>query len=281
MSHWSVAALQPTLSAGDNREHLTQQAEIAVARFPWLQMLVFPELASFGPGVARAEPMPGDTEQRYCALAKKLGVWLIPGSIYEAADGEIFNTAPVINSDGQVVTRARKLFPFLPYESGVTAGAEHCVFDVPEVGRMGLSICYDMWFPETTRNLVAMGAEVIFHPTLTNTMDRDLECSIARSSAGINQCYFVDVNAAGSLGYGRSSIVGPEGDVIQEAGTAACLMPLELDLARVRRVRERGMMGLGQTLKSFRDRRCDFPAYQEKSEALDSLGELKPWGRMD
>ena len=49
--------------------------------------------------------------------------------------------------------------------------------------RAGISICYDMWFPETTRSLVAMGAEVILHPTMTNTIDRDVEQSIARASA--------------------------------------------------------------------------------------------------
>ena len=53
----------------------------------------------------------------------------------------------------------RKMFPFEPYEANVAAGREFLVFDVPSVGRFGLSICYDMWFPETSRTLAAMGAE--------------------------------------------------------------------------------------------------------------------------
>jgi transcriptional regulator with PAS, ATPase and Fis domain len=54
-----------------------------------------------------------------------------------------------------------------------------------------------MWFPETTRTLAWMGAEVVIHPTMTNTIDRDLELAIARTNAAVNQCWFVDVNCAG------------------------------------------------------------------------------------
>src|SRR3546814_4288082 len=96
------------------------------------------------------------------------------------------------------------MFPFAPYERGVAPGSEFVVFDVPGAGRFGVSICYDMWFPETTRSLASLGAEVILHPTLTNTIDRDAELAIARASAATNQCYFVDINVAGALGVGRS-----------------------------------------------------------------------------
>jgi predicted amidohydrolase len=82
------------------------------------------------------------------------------------------------------------MYPFEPYEQGVTPGEEFCVFDIPEVGRFGVSICYDMWFPETTRTLAWMGAEVILHPTMTGTIDRDAELAIVRASAVTNQVYF-------------------------------------------------------------------------------------------
>ena len=71
----------------------------------------------------------------------------------------------MIDPQGEVIARFRKLFPFRPYERDVVGGKDFCVFDVPQAGRFGVSICYDMWFPETTRTLVAMGAEVILHPT--------------------------------------------------------------------------------------------------------------------
>ena len=72
-----------------------------------------------------------------------------------------------------------------------------CVFDVPDVGRFGLSICYDMWFPETTRQLTSQGVEVLLHPVLTGTTDRDAELAIARATAAQFQCYVIDVNGLG------------------------------------------------------------------------------------
>ena len=135
--------------------------------------------------------MPGVTEQRYQNLARKLGIWLIPGSLYERHEGRVYNTAPVIDPQGLVVARYRKIFPFLPYEAGVSHGTELCVFDVPEVGRFGLSICYDQWFPEVSRGLAWRGAEVILHPTMTTTTDRAQELVLAQANAITNQCFFV------------------------------------------------------------------------------------------
>ena len=187
--------------------------------------------------------MPGPVENYFCGLARKHDVWLIPGSIYELADGKVFNTAPVINPAGEVIARHRKMYPFEPYERGIAGGDQCTVFDIPDVGRFGLSICYDMWFPETTRTMVWKGADVILHPTMTNTIDRDVELSIARASAATNQCYFVDINNAGGLGYGRSIIVGPEGDVLHESGSGHEIIPVRLDLTKVGEVRKMVCMG--------------------------------------
>ena len=81
-------------------------------------------------------------------------------------NGGVYNTSLVIDPDGNVIRRYAKMFPFLPYEAGIAPGTEFCVFDVPQVGRFGLSICYDMWFPETTRQLTSQGVEVLLHPVL-------------------------------------------------------------------------------------------------------------------
>ena len=170
------------------------------------------------------------------------------------------------------------MFPWAPYEADIQNGDNFVVFDVPDVGRFGVSICYDMWFPETTRTLACMGAEIIIHPTMTNTIDRDAELSIVRSSAVTNQCYVVDVNVAGDVGNGRSIVAGPGGEVIYQAGHGHDIFPIEFDLSAVRNSRERGWNGLGQPLKSFRDNEIKFPVYNDdkiKRKFLDSLGPLK------
>src|SRR3546814_15116037 len=105
------------------------------------------------------------------------------------------------------------MFPFAPYERGVAPGSEFVVFDVPGAGRFGVSICYDVWFPETTRSLARLGAEVILHPTLTNTIDRDAELAIARASAATHPCSFLAINLAGALRSGRPVICGPRAGV--------------------------------------------------------------------
>jgi hypothetical protein len=121
-----------------------------------------------------------------------------------------------------------------------------------------------------------MGAEVILHPSLTNTIDRDAELVIARAGAITNQCYFIDVNNCGDMAYGHSIIVGPEGDIIHQAGERTQVMPVTVDFDRVRDVRRYGLKGLGQPLKSFRDSVISFPPYEPDavSDALNALGEL-------
>jgi len=282
MSSFSIAALQVDWTIDDNRERLEKETARVLARFPWVQMVVFPELCSFGSGVNLAEPMPGPTEARYQALARKHNIWLVPGSIYERSGQKVFNTAPVINPAGEVVARYRKMYPFLPYEKEVESGSEFVVFDVPEVGRFGISICYDGWFPETTRAMAWLGAEVIIHPTMTNTIDRGQELVLAQANAIMNQCYFVDVNAAGQLANGRSIIVGPEGDIIHQSGELGEQIPVTLDFNRVRDVRRTGTLRLGQILKSFRDTPIEFPCYRGKyaeSTPMVALGTLTMPGR--
>jgi predicted amidohydrolase len=168
------------------------------------------------------------------------------------------------------------MFPFYPYEVGVTAGDQFCVFDVPNVGRFGVSICYDMWFPETIRTLAVMGAEVILHPTMSATIDREAELSIVRAMATVNQCFFFDVNGLDAGGCGLSIVCGPDGRVLHQSGSTEEIFPLELDIERVKRSRELGMLRLGQPLKSFRDNISEFEIYQKgaKLPYLDSLGAL-------
>jgi predicted amidohydrolase len=278
MKPFAVAGIQMFVSdQQDNLAAMERYATHVRQRFPWVDMLLFSELAPFGPNPALAVPLPGDVEASLCAMARRHKLWIIPGSLFETLEGHVFNTTPVINPDGDVVARFRKLFPFRPYERGISAGTEFVVFDVPGAGRFGVSICYDMWFPETTRQLVAMGAEVILHPTMTDTIDRDIELSIAKASAATNQCYFFDINGVGAGGCGRSIVVDPSGYVLHQADVAAQIIPIEIDFSKVRRERERGLRGLGQVLKSFRDREVDFPVYRRESgtEAyLQSLGPL-------
>ncbi|MCZ4352467.1 carbon-nitrogen hydrolase family protein [Roseovarius aestuarii] len=278
MTPFAIAGVQMYVNAlQPNVDGMIHRLDILMARFPWTQMVLFSELAPYGPLEKFSLPLHNEAIERFQAVAVKHNIWLIPGSMFETAeDGRIYNTSTVINPAGEIVSNYRKMFPFRPYEAGVEAGTGFCVFDVPDVGRFGLSICYDMWFPETTRQLTSQGVEVLLHPVLTGTTDRDAELAIARATAAQFQCYVIDVNGLGAGGVGKSCVIDPTATVLHQSAGQEDMFPIEMDLDYVRRQREIGMKGLGQVLKSFRDRPTDFPIYDRTSGTDAYLHQLGP-----
>lgn len=284
MTPFSIAGIQMHVSASrSNVEMMKHKIEVVTSVYPWVQMVMFSELCAYGPLSLHAMPFPNDVESEFCAIAKRHGIWLIPGTMFQKKEHKIFNTASVISPQGEVVGRYDKQFPFYPYETGVTGGDEFLIFDVPDVGRFGITICYDMWFPETSRTLAVQGVEVILHPTLTSTIDRDIELAIVQATSAINQCYIFDINGLSDGGTGRSIICGPDGRVLHQASTGEEMIPIEIDMERVHRSRENGILRLGQPLKSFRDRNVDFTVFQkdQKTPYLESLGPLIKPSRMN
>jgi predicted amidohydrolase len=277
MTPFAIGGIQMYVGMQNNVDTIRQRLDVMVHLYPWVQMVVLSELAAHGPAAHSAQPAGGDVEQDFQEMARRHRIWLVPGSFFEKRDGAIYNMTPVIDPSGEVVARYRKIFPFAPYEDASTAGDEICVFDVPGVGRFGLSICYDMWFPELQRQMTAMGAEVILNPVMANFVDRPADLAIVQASAAMFQSYVVSINGLGVGGNGQSMIVDPAGRILHQAGSHEAFLPYEIDLDVVRRQRERGLLGLGQPLKSFRDRPVEFPVYAEGFDRsyLDSLGPLE------
>ena len=275
MKPLSIAAIQLDLATKDNYKLLEKKSREAVTRFSWIEMLVFSELAVGGGGSKDTSFFLSEYLEKLQELAKELDVWLIPGSFYEKTNNEIYNTTPVINNKGELVTKCRKLYPFLPYEVGVEAGNDVCVFDFPGCGKVGIHICYDIWFPETSRALALKGAEVILHPSLTDTCDRDVERAMVKATAAQQQCYYIDVNAGGKQGVGLSLVAGPDGEILHDAQRGEEFMLVEVDFDRVRRCRERGLKGLGQPLKSYRDDPKEDLSKAKDEVYLNNLGSLE------
>ena len=162
-----------------NIERLADRLARVKSDFPGVDLVFFSELCLFGYDTKWAEAIPGPATDRLCALAAETGLWLLPGSLHEPGPGGFYNTAPVINSAGEIVATYRKMFPWRPLEKTL-AGTEFRVFEGPGKIRMGLCICYDQWMPEVPRQLVYMGAEVIINQVMTTTADRPLEMVLAR-----------------------------------------------------------------------------------------------------
>lgn len=223
---------------------------------PHIRLAVLPELHLSAPppmleehsGYARevAVEIPGPLTETLGRIAAESEIWLVPGSVYELApDGRVHNTALVLAPDGELVATYRKVFPWQPHES-CAPGDEFVTFDIPEVGRVGLAICYDGSFPETFRQLAWMGAELIIQVNLTTTSDREQELVMARANAIFNQLYVVSLNAAAPAGVGRSLIVDPEGLVRVAGGAGEEVLSDVLDLDAVERVRHFGTAGVSR-----------------------------------
>lgn len=281
MSRFSIAGIQMHITMHNNIAEMRKRMEILFHLYPWVQMVIFSELAPHGPAKKAAEPIGGPIEQELAELARRYDCWLVPGSFFEQNGDMIFNTTPVFNPAGEVVTRYRKMFPFTPYEEGVTPGEEFCVFDVPGAGRFGVSICYDLWFPEVTRTLTSMGAEVIINPVLASFVDRPADLAIAQGSAAMFQSYIFHINGLLAGGNGYSMVIDPAGHILHRGNVQEEMIPLEVDFELVRRQRREGIMRMGQPHKSFRDSQVQFPIYGPESDRsyLDSLGPLVKPGR--
>jgi hypothetical protein len=118
---------------------------------------------------------------------------------------------------------------------------------------------------------------------MTHTIDRDVDIAISHATSAMMQCYVFDVNGLGAGGNGQSCVFDPAGRQLHKCDATEQIIPIEIDLEQVRRSRERGIRGLGQMAKSFRDRPAEFPVYQPGFDTgyLESLGPLVAPRRAD
>jgi predicted amidohydrolase len=227
------------------------------------RLFVYPEFHLAGTGEADpaeaearvqelAEPLDGPRGRTLAQLAGDLGIWLVPGSFYErGADGRIYNTTAAYSPQGKQVASYRKVFPWRPYET-IAQGSGFVVFDIEGAGRVGLSICYDAWFPEVSRHLAWMGAELILNVVQTPTADREQEMVLARANAIVNQVFVASVNAAYPDGAGRSLLVDPQGRVRMSSDSSESRVLTDfVDLDEVTNVRTYGTGGVTRPWAQF------------------------------
>jgi formamidase len=276
----TIAALQTApvpLDPEATMERFASEVSAVGETFGEVDLVLCPECHLSAPGHVLREPaayarevavdIPGPLTDRLGALARKTGLWLVPGSVYERDGDAVRNTAVVLSPQGELVTVYRKCFPWSPYETS-RPGSELMTFDIPRVGRIGLAICYDGAFPEVPRQLAWWGAEVLLQPMLTGTSDRDGELAIARATAIVNQMAVVNLNAATPAGGGRSVIVDAEGVVRCEAGAGEEVLVDVIDLDAVARARRRGSFGMNRLWQQWDERA---PALE-----LPMYGSLRP-----
>ena len=270
-----VAAQAAPRLIGEPVSAFLDEVKAALAEKPDSKLVVFPELHLFGDGSPdlqrtealqeSAEPLGGPRVKELKQLAADLGIWLVPGSVCERGpEGQLFNTQLVLSPEGELAGYYRKIFPWRPFEP-YDPGDRFTTVDLKGTGRVGLNICYDAWYPEVSRQLAWMGAEVILNVVKTTTPDRRQELVLAKANAIVNQVFVVSVNCAGPTGQGKSIIVDPEGNTLAEAeDDAPVLLTADLDLAAVEHVRTHGTENLNRPWSQFRDGEAavELPVYQ-------------------
>jgi len=258
MERWIAAAVQLSsgVDADANRARAAALVREAAAR--GARLVVLPEVFAWrgtaaGEAAAGAEPIPGPTTVAMAALARELRLWLCAGSILERVPGEPlpYNTSCIFDPGGRLLTRYRKIHLFdveLPDRVSVresaTRGPGRETVTVPTpLGTLGLSICYDLRFPELYRRLARDGAEVLLVPSAftapTGAAHWEVLC---RARAIENLCWLVAPNQTGTsphghADWGHSMIVDPWGRVVAEAGDAEEVVVAEIDRAAQARIR--------------------------------------------
>ena len=237
-----------------------------------------------------AERIPGPSTERLAALAKQHGVVLVSSLFEKRAAGLYHNTAVVFDADGSTAGKYRKMhipddpgfyekFYFTPGDLGFTP------IDT-SVGRLGVLVCWDQWYPEAARLMALAGAELLLYPTAIGwdpsddnaekTRQRDAWVLSHRGHAVANglpvlSCNRVghepspiasdkNVGASGIDFWGNSHALGPQGEFIAEAGTEPTILLADVDMARsehVRRIwpflRDRRIDAYGDLTKRYRD----------------------------
>jgi predicted amidohydrolase len=245
-------------SRADRAANLATAGELLErARAVGANLAVLPEYVDYL-GPAHDEPKPeavdGEFAAYFAEAARRLDMWVVAGSFHEVGPdaAHTYNTSLVFDRAGELAAAYRKIHLFdveipgrVSYRESdrVAPGSETVTVDVEGVP-VGLSICYDLRFPELYRRLaVTGGARVIVVPAaFTTHTGRDHWEVLLRARAIENQCYVV---AAGQIGdhdpgrscFGRSMVIDPWGTVVAQAPDTVGIAVADIDLDRVEEIR--------------------------------------------
>jgi predicted amidohydrolase len=253
------AGLIQMRSTEDREENLrSAEALCREAAFLGADLVALPENFSFvrstGTAPSRPEPLDGPLVARFGALARELRIWLLLGSVPETISPDhprVYNTAVFFDRAGEIRAVYRKIHLFdihMPggpsiRESETIEAGERVVVADSEFGKVGLSICYDLRFPELYRWQARSGARLLLVPSaFTERTGRDHWHVLARARAVENLCFLLAPAQWGQHGgrrssYGHTLIVDPWGRVVAEKAEGEGVLEWEVDLEEVDRVR--------------------------------------------
>ena len=256
MRSYLAAAVQMTASSSKEENLAKAETFVRLAAERGAALVVLPEVFSWrGPRAeepAQVESVPGPTSERLGELARRYRLYLLAGSFLEKTDEpRSYNTSLFLNPEGQILAHYRKIHLFdvdIPgqvrvKESDTKKPGQALVACETPLGIFGLSVCYDLRFPELYRGLANRGAEVIFVPSAFTFPTGAAHWEpLLRARAIENQTYIIAPNqigrnAHGFADYGNSMIIDPWGKVIARAADKECFITAEIDRDYLEKVR--------------------------------------------
>ena len=244
-----VAAIQFDVRDDEVVSARVDRMSTLIAEQAGADLVVLPELwpnggFAYQTWAATAEPLDGPTTSAMGKAAASIGAWLHMGSFVELHhDGALTNTSVIFDPVGEqrAIYRKIHLFGFGEGEPALMSSGEDLVVVDSEIGRLGLSTCYDLRFPEMYRKLNEAGAVVMLIPAAWPASRVGHWTLLAQARAIENQCVVVAVNTAGThagkrMG-GHSIIVDAKGAVLAEAGDEETVLRVDVDLADVEKWR--------------------------------------------
>ena len=250
-----AAAIQLNSTADKERNLASAERLVRAAAADGAELVALPEkwnlLAGGEEMAAGAESLDGPSLDAARGWARELGVHLLAGSIAERGDEKAFNTSVLIGPDGDDLAVYRKIHLFDVLAGGVEyresdfeePGEEIVTAEVGEL-TVGLSVCYDLRFPELYRILAVRGARLLTVPSaFTAATGRDHWEVLLRARAIEDQAFVLAPNQVGEApphysSYGHSAIVDPWGTVLAMAPEGECFVAADLDLAEQESVRD-------------------------------------------
>ena len=199
-----------------------------------------------------AEPIPGPTTKQLRSLAQELGVYLIGGSIPERDEGKLYNTATAFSPTGELLLKFRKMHLFdidipgkitFKESDSLSSGSKLGWFDT-DWCRVGVAICYDIRFPQLAMLMSQQGCNLLVYPGCFNMTTGPAHWELLlRARALDNQCFCCAVSQArveksSYVAWGHSTICNPWGEVIGKAEAEEGIVLSEIDLERVKTVRD-------------------------------------------
>ena len=253
MTKARVIGIQIQPEIGDKKANLDKVQKL-IEKNAWFKpdLIVLPEV--FTSGVDHkflhklAENIPnGETTEFFSKIAKKYETNIVAGSFIEKCEGEEYkNTSLVFDRQGEIIGKYQKIHMFNYYgsnESDYVSSGDKAVVVQTDIGKIGLSICYDLRFPELYRALTYVGAEIITCVAASPYPRLDHWLTLNKARAVENTAYIVAVNQCGRVNpkrqnVGISMLVNPWGDVVASAGGDEGVFLGEIDFDYLRKIRE-------------------------------------------